>query len=668
MSVSILTHHNDNRRTGANLNETQLHSKNINVGSFQKLFELPVDGQVFGQPLYVSEVDFPGLGLRHAVYAATMHNSVYCFDAIRPGAPLWQVAVGPSIPLPNPSIGPAGYKDIEREVGILSTPAISRERSAIYVVAATLRNGIFAHHLHALDLRTGAALFGGPRLLAASVPGNGAGSINGTVHFLSNRQIQRAALLLANEAIYISFAAYGDQAPYHGWILGYSADTLQPLYVYNTTPEGEEAGIWQAGHGPAADEHGNIYVMTGNGTFNVNSLEAKVTLPETSAAAPPWPHSATVWSWPGPSTDANPQLRLAASTDARRFDSKVVLNEHAVEGPALASDGTRLFIAWTGTDDEHRLNIMSTGDLAAFKNKVTLPETSAFGPALAYGNGRLFLAWTGTDAAQSLNLASSVDGVVFQHKVTLPETSAAGPTVAFLDGKLYLLWISSDNSRSLNILEYVEGSVLKKKLTLADSSDFSPAIMQLAQQALLFWTGRDAAHSLNLMQGSALGSLRLKDTYGDRGAFGPAAAEFLGQVRIAWTGTDPAHRLNVAQLGGPALGDAFVKLRPNLTVSDWFSPFNTQELSEMDADLGSGGVLLLPESNLAVGGGKEGKLYLLDRSNFGRFNPEGDTQIVQSFQAAGETKKGVPPPQPISEMHHIHGSPGLIGNLPLPIR
>jgi len=77
------------------------------------------------------------------------------------------------------------------------------------------------------------------------------------------------------------------------------------------------------------------------------------------------------------------------------------------------------------------------------------------------------------------------------------------------------------------------------------------------------------------------------------------------------------------------LGDSFVRLTPDLKLADWFSPFNNNNLSINDLDLGSGGALLIPGTNLLAGGGKEAKLYLIDRNNMGRFNPYNDNQIVQ---------------------------------------
>jgi uncharacterized repeat protein (TIGR03806 family) len=97
-----------------------------------------------------------------------------------------------------------------------------------------------------------------------------------------------------------------------------------------------------------------------------------------------------------------------------------------------------------------------------------------------------------------------------------------------------------------------------------------------------------------------------------------------------------------ADTGGGDYGDCFMKLSTtnSLAVADYFAPFNQADMQASDADLGSGGPVLLPDDagsaehpHLIVGGGKEGKVYLVDRDNLGHYNPADDHQIVQSFAA-----------------------------------
>ena len=275
--ANVTTQHNDAARTGANTSETILTTTNVNVSQFGKLFERAVDDEIYAQPLYVEGVSVPGVGLRNVVYVATNNDSVYAFDADDPAAtaPLWQVhytnpAAG-IVPVTRTDVGQAcgTYVDFAGNIGIAGTPAIDAAAQTMFFVTRTKENGVFVQRLHAIDIRTGAEQPGSPRLIQANVIGSGDGrDAQNNIAFNARTQNQRSGLLLDHGTVYITWASYCDQGPYHGWILGYDAATLQQVMVYNTTPDGGLGGIWQSGGGLSADVAGNLYALTGNGTFN----------------------------------------------------------------------------------------------------------------------------------------------------------------------------------------------------------------------------------------------------------------------------------------------------------------------------------------------------------------------------------------------------------------
>jgi chitodextrinase len=273
--TGVFTHHNDNARTGQNLNETVLTQTNVNATTFGKRFSYTTDGIAHASPLYAANVNVPGVGIRNVVYVATEHDSVYAFDADGGStSPIWKVSfINPAAGVTTVPNGDTGECcDITPEIGITGTPVIDPATGTLYVVAKTKEGtNSYFHRLHALDIATGAEKFGGPVVIQASVAGTGNGSQNGIVPLDQLHENQRTALLLYNGVVYFGFGSHGDIQPYHGWLLGYNATTLQQVLAYNPTRNGEGGGIWQSGGGLTIDAAGNFYFATGDGTFNADT-------------------------------------------------------------------------------------------------------------------------------------------------------------------------------------------------------------------------------------------------------------------------------------------------------------------------------------------------------------------------------------------------------------
>ncbi len=248
-AVNVLMQHNDLARTGANTSETILTPANVNTNTFGKLFADSVDGQVYAQPLYVENLNLAG-GTHNVVLVCTENNSVYAFDADTAGITYWQTNLGTPF---NPSTSPISCGDLSPVVGITGTPAIDLSSGTLYV--DTKLSAGPAHKLHALDITTGSEKFGGPVTISAS-------------NFSATYQHQRPGLLLLNGVVFLAFGSHCDKTPYHGFVLGYNATNLTLLYTFNTTPAGSQGAVWSGGMAPAADTNGNIYIMTGNGTFD----------------------------------------------------------------------------------------------------------------------------------------------------------------------------------------------------------------------------------------------------------------------------------------------------------------------------------------------------------------------------------------------------------------
>ena len=264
----VLTYHNDNARTGQNLNETILNLTNVNSSTFGRLFTISVDGKVDAQPLYGSAVSIPGKGTHNVLFVETEHDSVYALDA-DVGTVLWQA----SLLKPGETTSDnRGCGQVEPEIGVTATPVIDRlegPHGSIYVVAMSKDGaGNYFQRLHALDMTTGQEEFGGPVDIQAVFPGTGDNSMGGNVVFDPKQYKERPGLLLLNQVVYTAWSSHCDIRPYTGWVIGYDESSLNQVNVLNIAPSGSGASVWASGAGAAADSHGNIYFLAANGTFD----------------------------------------------------------------------------------------------------------------------------------------------------------------------------------------------------------------------------------------------------------------------------------------------------------------------------------------------------------------------------------------------------------------
>jgi hypothetical protein len=263
--TDVTTYKNDLSRSGQNLTETSLTLTNVNASSFGLLRILATDGKVDAQPLYLSALSVGGTS-HNVAFVATENDTMYAYDADT-GTVLWQKSMLGAGEMPSDE---RGCSQVTPTIGVTATPVIDRSagaHGAIFVVAMSLDTSQNYHQrLHALDVTTGAELFGGPAEIAAVYPAAGGGSNS----FAAGDYAERAGLLLLNGVIYTTWTSHCDDSPYTGWVIAYSETTLAQTAVLNVAPNSAGGGpsIWMAGGGPAADSSGSIYLLTANGVFD----------------------------------------------------------------------------------------------------------------------------------------------------------------------------------------------------------------------------------------------------------------------------------------------------------------------------------------------------------------------------------------------------------------
>jgi hypothetical protein len=257
-----------------------LNPANVNAASFGKLAACPVDGAIYGQPLWVANVVMNG-AKHNVVFVTTQHDSLFAFDGDSSScALLWSInlldaAHGGSSgekPVPNTLVG-AGLGDIQPEIGVNGTPVIDATSGILYVVSKSVNSAqtVYFQRLHAIDTTSGIEKAGSPAAIAGTYPGTG--DNGSTVAFNPRQENQRAGLTLVGGTVYVAWGSHEDNAPWYGWIMGYqyTGTSFAQTAVLNVTPNTLGGGIWMGGAAPSVDSANNLYVLTGNGGFDADN-------------------------------------------------------------------------------------------------------------------------------------------------------------------------------------------------------------------------------------------------------------------------------------------------------------------------------------------------------------------------------------------------------------
>jgi hypothetical protein len=423
--ISVTREGFDNTGDAANLSEVILTPAGVGSGNFGKLFSLPVDGSIYAMPLYLPNQTINGT-THNVVYVATMNDVVYAFDADTAQPALWTTDFRITLNA-APVVSPTN--NIDYNVGVEATPVIDTSTGTLYVVSYTSENGVAVYRLHALSTTTGAEKFGGSVIISGSYQG---------VNFNAAVQQQRPGLIEDNGVVWIEWGSFSDQGDYNGWVIGYSASTLQQQFAFADEPTGSDGGIWMAGHAPVIDSAGNVYLATGNGVYDGVSNFGDSFLKFSSAG--------TLLDWFTPSDFST----LAASDEDLGSAGPILIPRTSLlvgggkEGILYVTNTSNLGHEWAGnTQIVQQFNAGYIHANPAYDSQNGFLYIWGSGSVLsAYPfNGSTF---NGTPAAQSTIISHSTGGAMTVTPgivwATVPTGDALNGTVA---GTLYALQANS---------------------------------------------------------------------------------------------------------------------------------------------------------------------------------------------------------------------------------
>jgi hypothetical protein len=243
---NVTQHHNNPSRDGLFIDPAFTPTAAANIAR-DTSFNGAIVGNVYAAPLYVEG----GPDNRPKLIVATASDNVYALDPVT-GNIIWQRNVGT----------PSGSMGLIPTVGIIGTPVIDVASRSLFLVAVISGPN---NMVYSLNVDTGAINAGFPIDVNATFP-----------DFSSSLHMQRGALTILGNMVYIPYGGYADIGSYHGRVLAVSLDGTQTGSWVATSLK---SGIWNPGG--LAHDGNSIYAVTGNapgGTTPWGGSEAVIRL------------------------------------------------------------------------------------------------------------------------------------------------------------------------------------------------------------------------------------------------------------------------------------------------------------------------------------------------------------------------------------------------------
>jgi outer membrane protein assembly factor BamB len=251
--VNVTQFHNHQSRDGLYIDSAFTQSAAVNL-TRDLNFDGTIVGNVYAQPLYIEG----GPSGKAMIIAATESNNVYALDALD-GSIVWQRNVGD--PVSADHLICTKFDPL----GITGTPVVDLGSRALFLDAMITPDGgtTKKHLILSLNVDTGDINPGWPVDVEAIATYNG-------IHFEAPIQMQRPALGVVGNILYVGYGSMRDCSPFHGWLVGVPIDNPANVTAWAAATKTHGGAIW--GVGGIASDGKNPFVVTGN-TFSPPNWE-----------------------------------------------------------------------------------------------------------------------------------------------------------------------------------------------------------------------------------------------------------------------------------------------------------------------------------------------------------------------------------------------------------